>query len=94
MLSKQKAKSLVLRIFEEEGLVIGGLAAINKFDDELLWRLMRNMDAILGKSLASINDNDKPSRVQPKRFSNVRPHPAIEEFLAKIKRLSGSPDAK
>ncbi len=94
MLSKQKAKSLVLRIFEEEGLVIGGLAAINKFDDGLLWRLMRNMDAILGKSLASIDNDNNRNSAYPKRGSNVRPHPAIEEFLAKIKRLSGSPDVK
>lgn len=93
MLSKQKAKELILRIFEEEVLVIGGLAAMSKFDDELLWRLMRNLDAILGKSLAAVTDNDNTHRVQLKRDSMVRPHPAIEEFLAKLKRISGPHDA-
>lgn len=93
MLSKQKAKELILRIFEEEVLVIGGLAAMSKLDDELLWRLMRNLDAILGKALAAVNDNDTSHRAQLKRDSKVRPHPAIEEFLVKLKRISEPHDA-
>ena len=93
MLSKQKAKELILRIFEEEVLVIGGLAAMSKFDDELLWQLMRNLDAILGKALATVNDNDNTHRAQLKRDARVRPHPSIEEFLVKLKRISEPHDA-
>ena len=91
MVATRKAKELILQIFEEEALVIGGLAAMHGFDDELLWGLMRNLDVILGKALASLEENS-PKR-QATHRTNVRPHPAVEEFLSKLKRISGPRDA-
>jgi len=86
MLSKQKAKDLIVRVFEEEALVIGGLAAMQRVDDDFLWGIMRNLDAILGKAIANLNADDESGKPQSHKQSKVTPHPAIEEFLMKLRR--------
>lgn len=87
MISKEKARDLVLDLFEEEALVIGGLAAVHDLDDDLVWRLMRNLDVIMDKSLRRLESSDAAGASHPKGESlKVTPHPAIEDFLLKLRR--------
>jgi len=51
-----------------------------------VWRLVRNLDAIRGRVLRSLEDSEFPDADEPgPRRPDLRPHPAIEEFLLKIR---------
>ena len=86
MISECEAKELIDDLFEEEALVIGGLVAIHDVEDDLVWRLFRNLDVIRKKTLrhldtkAPSNDGDPPGE-RP----GLKPHPAIEEFLLSLR---------
>lgn len=83
MLSKADVKALINDLFEEEALVIGGLIAVYELDDDLVWRLIKNLDVIRGKILRRLDDQ-APTEAPPRR-PNLKPHPAIEEFLRSIR---------
>ena len=87
MISKAEARELIDDLFEEEALVIGGLVAVHKMDDDLVWRLVKNLDVIRGKVLRRLEDRaptdeDGPPPSKP----NLKPHPAIEDFLLSLRR--------
>lgn len=86
MNSMMKAKALINDLFEEEALVIGGLVAIHEMDDDLVWGLVKSLDAIRGKILNRLADtvlcdNDGPLLGRP----DDKPHPAIQEFLLRLR---------
>ena len=86
MIGKAEARELVDAIFEEEALVIGGLVAVDDIEDDLVWRLVRSLDAIRRKALRSLEDREPAtSRAACGDGINLAPHPAIEEFLLKIR---------
>jgi hypothetical protein len=87
MISKTEVRELINNLFEEEALVIGGMVAVNEMDDDLVWRLIKNLDVIRGKVLRRLDDrtSDEPNG-QPPRRPNLKPHPAIEEFLLSLRR--------
>jgi len=85
MLSTTEARELLDDLFEEEALALGGLVALHGVDDQLVWRLVRNMDAVRSKALRWLEEKEprdldraSPAGMPPK------PHPAIEEFLRKL----------
>jgi len=87
MISKADAKKLINDLFEEEALVLGGLVALHDIEDELVWRLARNLDLIRRKTLNRLNrsgdvDSFEPDAERP----NLKPHPAIEHLLINIRR--------
>jgi hypothetical protein len=87
MISKAEARGMIDELFEEEALVIGGLVAVHEMDDDLVWRLVKNLDVIRGKVLRRLEDEapadeDGP----PRRRPNLKPHPAIEDFLLSLRR--------
>lgn len=87
MITKAKARELILDLFQEEALVIGGLAAVQGLDDDLVWRVMRSLDVILTKSLRRLESSNTAGPDKEDRESvNTKPHPAIEDFLLKLRR--------
>ena len=87
MIGKPEARAIINDLFEQEALIIGGLEALHAIEDEVIWRLIRSLDAIRRKALRRLADEDptdddtsEPSEV------NRRPHPAIQEFLLKLRR--------
>ena len=87
MISKAEVKELILDLFEEEALVIGGLVAVHKIEDVVVWRLVKNIDVIRRKVLRRLEDKaPEEGEVGPPRRSNLKPHPAIEDFLLSIRR--------
>lgn len=87
MISKAEARELIDDLFEEEALVIGGIVAVHDIDDDLVWRLVRNLDVIRGKALRRLGDkNGGAAAGEALRRPNLKPHPAIEDFLLKIRR--------
>ena len=82
MISKVEARELINDLFEEEALALGGLVAVHEIEDDLVWRLVRNLDVIRVRVLKRIDgDEEKPSTNE----SIPRPHPAIEDFLASVR---------
>lgn len=87
VISKTEARELINDLFEEEALVIGGLVAVHDVDDGLVWRLVKNLDVIRGKVLRRLDDKapDESGAPRPRR-PNLKPHPAIEDFLLSLRR--------
>ncbi len=82
MIGKAEARSLIDDIFREEALVIGGLAANHGLDDDLVWRLVRNLEAIRGRVLRRLDDEPPLDETEPEReHPSMKPHPAISDFL-------------
>jgi len=85
MISKSDVRELIDALFEEEALVIGGLVAVHRLDDDLVWRLMRNLDVVRGRFLRRIEAQDSGESAAP-AAPNLKPHPAIEDFILGIRR--------
>ena len=83
MLSEAEAKDMIVDLFEEEALVIGGLVAVHGVEDDMVWRLVRSLDTVCRKALRRLETGDESRRdgTQP----NLNPHPAIELFLRKLR---------
>ena len=83
MTAKTQVKELLMDLFEEEALIIGGLVATHKVEDGFVWDLMRGIDAIrrrFSPQLEKSKDEDSEPEVK------LKPHPAIEEFLLRLRR--------
>ena len=86
MISTAEVKEIVRDLFEEEGLVIGGIVALHEVDDEVIWELMMDLDAIRRKVLRRLDDSDNENKPETRKL-NLQPHPAIEEFLRKVRSM-------
>lgn len=87
MISETEARELILDLFEEEALVLGGIAAVHGVQDDLIWRLILNLDVIRVKALRRLENRDPvEGEPSPARRPNLKPHPAIEDFLSKLRR--------
>ncbi len=84
MFTPTEVKDFMDEIFEEEALVIGGLVAVGKIDGDLVRRLMECFDSIRSRAIRRLDDGDED--VNPLNGTSLKPHPAIEEFLLKIRR--------
>ena len=87
MIGKAEVQELINDLFEEEALVIGGLVAVHKIEDDVVWRLVKNIDVIRRKVLRRLEDKVREDGEggSPRR-PNLEPHPAIEDFLLSLRR--------
>lgn len=87
MIGRDEAKALIRELFEEEALVIGGLVAVHDVEDDLVWRLMKNLDVIRAKAMRRIAAQEpEPAVRKLASRPNLTPHPAIEDFLLNLRR--------
>jgi len=86
MITRTEARQLINDLFEEEALVIGGLVAVHRLDDDLVWRLVKNLDVIRGKALRRIEAGGDGGNGGATARPNLKPHPAIEDFLLAVRR--------
>ena len=78
---------LIDELFEEEALVIGGLAAADGLDDDAVWKLMRNLTVIRGKLRRRVEEKSPAAQSgTDTRLPWMKPHPAVEEFLRSLGR--------
>lgn len=86
-MSSKRIRQLINEIFEEEALAIGGLLAIQNIDDDLVWRLVRNLDSIRHRALKRVDAVEVDGEENASRFRiDTKPHPAIQDFLLAIRR--------
>ena len=65
---------------EGAGVVIGGLVAADGLDDDVVWKLMRNLDVIRGKLRRRVEEKAPAEQNgADARLPWMRPHPAVEE---------------
>lgn len=102
MIKIDEARDMVDDIFEQQALLIGGILAVHGMEDDTVWRLIRNLDVIRGRVMRKLDDredeDDVPDdvlhdkcacpREDAHREVNLKPHPAIQDFLIKIRRES------
>ena len=79
-------KSLILDLLEEEALMLAGLIAVHPVDDEFVWRLFTSLDVIRRRFLRRLeaDHGERGENVEVEQAGS-RPHPAIEEFLARLR---------
>lgn len=87
MLTREEARGLINDLFEEEALVLGGLVAIHRVDEKLVWRLVQSLDVIHDKTLSRIGHEPDGGAASARKQRHLRPHPAIEDFLLKLRRV-------
>jgi hypothetical protein len=85
LIEKTEVRELILDLFEEEALAIGGLVAVHDVEDDLVWRLMRTLDVIRGRALRRLDDKVLEDEAGPPPRAAVKPHPAIEHFLLSLR---------
>lgn len=87
VMSRAEARGLITEIFEETALVLGGLVAVHRVDDDFVWRLIKGLDAVCSKTFRRIDERDTTVEVDTADGEiRLRPHPAIEDFLLKLRR--------
>ena len=79
-------RTLVDELFEEIALMIGGLAATGEMEDESVWALIRNLDAIRSRLLKRITQSEVADGEWISKTNGFRPHPAVEEFLIELRK--------
>lgn len=86
MVKNEKVRELVDAVFEEEALALGGLIVLHDVEDDFIWGLVRSLDAIRLKALRRIEQEQGSGGETGPAVGSVRPHPAIETFLADLRR--------
>jgi hypothetical protein len=84
MLTETETKVMVDDLFEEEALALGGLVVIHEVPDDLVWRFIKTLDTLRERIHRQIESKSKSEA--PIRHPNLHPHPAIEDFLLKLRR--------
>ena len=88
LISRPVARGLITEVFEETTLVLGGLVAVHRVDDDFVWRFVKGLDAVSSKAFRRIDERDTGADADTgDAESRLRPHPAIEDFLLKLRRL-------
>lgn len=86
MMATDEVRQIIDDLFEEEALLIGGLAATHRLEDNLVWRLVKNLDVIRARFLRRIEARDTDGHETATARRYLTPHPAIEDFLMSIRR--------
>lgn len=76
-------KLLVLNLLEEQALAVGGCVAAGDIPDPAVWRLMRALEAVGRRVLAGLEDGGGAPGLED---LHLDPHPAVEQFLANLRR--------
>ena len=73
-------RAAVDQAFREHALVLGGLAAVGRISDEVVWQLTHSLRASRIRALRVL---DEPG-LAPPTVVDSRPHPAITQFLRSL----------
>ncbi len=81
---------VVVDLLRESALVVGGLVALHEVEDEFIWQLMRSLHVIGRRSLRRLARRRPARRADPQTMQvPARPHPAVEEFLNRLRSAAG-----
>jgi hypothetical protein len=84
MIETQTMRTIIMEIFREEVLTIGGLAATHSVNDDFLWELCRSLDLIRIRFIRKLKPaNGLDGDLQP--LPRSKPHPAVQELLRRLR---------
>ncbi len=73
-------------VFEAEGLLLGGVAAVHSLEDEAVARIVRGLEHIRGQAMRQLEEAARRQCAGTRAGAVIRPHPAIERFLRTIRK--------
>jgi len=79
-----EVKMLIRDLFEEEALALGGLVAVYEIEDDLVWPLIRTLAVTRRRVLRRLAAGRSEDNRRTRRPAS-KPHPAIEEFLIRLR---------
>jgi hypothetical protein len=86
MLSASEARDVIDAVFEETALILGGLFTLGDVDDDAVWQLIPSLDAIRGRAIRRLEEKARANGDRPSCKLNLKPHPAITDFLDGLRR--------
>lgn len=79
-----RMRRLVNGLFEEQAMVLGGLVALRRVDDDLVWSVVHGLDGVRRRALRRVSAPRRGTSCRSER--PLEPHPAIQDFLVRIRR--------
>lgn len=87
MVTESEVQELLNELFEQQALSLGGLVALHGLDDELVWRLVKNLDVVRTRFLRRVTARSRKRAGDTALLRPcARPHPAIQHFLSRLRR--------
>ncbi len=77
---------IIQDLFVQEALLIGGLVAFYQPDDEFVWKLTQNLNVLRQRFARRVRRTHQPGRSSSPMRPNLKPHPAIQQFLRELRR--------
>ena len=71
------------------GLALGGLVVLNDVVDDFVRVLVRSLNAIRVRTLRRLDEEGGLGDPGEPTVGTARPHPAIQQFLARVRRRRG-----
>lgn len=81
MKSSSEIEAILLETFEDVALLIGASSAVNRFDDAVIWSMMRRLYRLRAQALARLSTVIGPGSSEPAMALPVGAHAAVEQFL-------------
>jgi len=76
-----KVRHVLTDLFEELALTFGGLSFVYEIPDDAIWSFIQSADALRRRAFRRLDGTETPSLGR-----DWDPHPAIQEFLLKIRK--------
>lgn len=86
-LSKEKAREILKLTFRDLTLCLGGVFLVHRVKDDLIWIILKSVEEIYDNALKSLKEiGSDGSEEDFSGDAELKPHPAIERFLARLER--------
>ncbi len=86
MIENIQVKRIILDMFREEALLLSGLFTAYEVPDDFIWRVMKNLEILAQNTMRQIDNQHQSADTQIHSRRTGSPHPAVAEFLSKLKR--------
>mgnify|MGYP001567635097 CR=1 FL=1 len=83
-MGRRDLHQLISNLFEEEALLLGGIVALHPVGDDVIRKLVSGLDRLRARYLERLGADPGRSPV-PATGTGSAPHPAIEQFLRKVR---------
>ena len=87
MIDKTQMYTVLADLFEDQARLVAALIDAHQPGDDLIWALMGGLDGLRAKALRRLDECfGGDNLVEFPGEEVMTPHPAIEEYLSKIRR--------
>lgn len=87
VITKEEARGLILDLLEQEALALGGAVALHDVEDSFVRLLVRDIDELRARTLRRLDAKGvAPGAGAERERPHLAPHPAIEDFLTRLRR--------